>query len=285
MPDGSHNADIALHRAHYDRGVKVYPQVTCMPLVAQTTMKSAFAMRTPAMLALEGRPETERLAAYRDPAWRAKNALELSQVRFPVAWSCWQLSLSPTAPQLVGKNLDQVASARGTSPLDAVFDLSLEDKLATRFTVLQCNFQEDDVAALLNLDGARVGLGDAGAHPEQLCDAVVPTMLLGKWVREKRVLPLEKAIRKLTGEIADLVGLDRGYLRVGAPADITVFDPDKIASGPTRRVNDQPAGGERVIADQTEGLLHVLVNGLPVRRDGEHMTRGPHGDPGLVLRG
>jgi N-acyl-D-aspartate/D-glutamate deacylase len=284
MPNGLHKEWAALHQDYHKRGAKVYPQVSGRPQVAQTTLRNAFALRTPSMLALEGCSEEERLKAFHDPAWRAKNAGELSLIRFPVSWDRWVFAESPRFPQFIGKTLEQVARERGEEPIEALYNISLDDGLATRFTVVQFNYQQEEVAGLLNLDGAVLGLADSGAHPDQICDAVLPTDLLGTWVRDKRVLPVEKAVRKLTGELADLFGFDRGYLRVGAPADVTVFDPDKIAPGPTRRVADQPAGGERIVADETKGLRHVLVNGSPIRRDGQQLPRNASGGAGKVLR-
>jgi len=87
-------------------------------------------------------------------------------------------------------------------------------------------------------------------------------------VRDKQVMPIERAVRKLTGEPSDMFGfVDRGYLREGAWADITVFDPATVAPGPIRRVRDFPADGERLTAEEPVGLRHVLVNGTPIRRD------------------
>jgi N-acyl-D-aspartate/D-glutamate deacylase len=285
MPDGSHREWAAIHRAHRKWGTQVYPQVSGRPQVAQTTMRTAFALRTPSMLALEGSLEADRRRAYQDPAWRSGNAAELSRIAFPVTWDRWVVAESPRHPELIGANLEHIAAKRGILPVDALFDLALEDDLATRFTVVQFNYQEEDVAALLNTEGTVLGLADSGAHADQLCDAVLPTDLLGTWVREKRVMSLEKAVRKLTGELADLYGFDRGYLRTGAPADVVVFEPDSVAPGPTRRVVDQPAGGERIIADETKGLRHVLVNGTPIRLNGEQLPRGKNGGPGHVLKG
>ena len=106
-------------------------------------------------------------------------------------------------------------------------------------------------------------------HVDQLCDAPLPTDLLGVWVRERRLMPLERAVRKLTGEPADLFGFERrGYLQPGFWADLCVFDPDTIGPGPTRRVCDFPADGERLTAEEPVGLRHVLVNGTPIRCDG-----------------
>jgi len=117
-----------------------------------------------------------------------------------------------------------------------------------------------------------LGLSDAGAHVDQLCDAPLPTDLLGRWVRERSALPLEHAVRKLTGEPADMFGfVGRGYLRAGNRADVCVFEPDTVGTGPLRRVRDFPAGGERLTAEEPTGVRHVLVNGTPIRRDGAQL--------------
>jgi len=78
---------------------------------------------------------------------------------------------------------------------------------------------------------------------------------------------------------------DRGYLRVGAWADVVVFDPETVAPGPSRRVRDFPANAERITADEPVGITHVLVNGTVVQADGERVARGERdGHPGQVLR-
>ena len=79
---------------------------------------------------------------------------------------------------------------------------------------------------LLTHEHVALGLSDAGAHVDQLCDAPLPTDLLGTWVRDRGVMPLERAVRKLSGEPADMFGfVRRGYLREGDWADVCVFDP------------------------------------------------------------
>jgi N-acyl-D-aspartate/D-glutamate deacylase len=285
MPGGSHRDLARLHRERRGRGAQVHPQVSCRPQVAMTTLRSAFGLRTPSMLALEGKPDADRTAAYRDAAWRARVTAEMPDIRFPVSFDRWVVSESPSSPQLVGRSVEEIARAKGATVIDALFDIALQDELATRFTIVQFNFDEAEVADLLKLEGAVLGLADSGAHPDQIIDAVLPTDLLGKWVREKGVLPIETAVRKLTGELSDLLGLDRGYLRVDAPADVTVFDPDKVQPGPVRRVSDLPAGGDRLIADEPGGMMHILVNGEPIRAYGEQQPRGVAGGPGMVLRG
>jgi N-acyl-D-aspartate/D-glutamate deacylase len=163
-------------------------------------------------------------------------------------------------------------------------DLALEDDLATRFSVTFANDDEAAVAALLVEEGCIIGLSDAGAHSSQICDAVLPTDFLSRWVRDRKAMPLEAGIRKLTGEIADILRIDRGYLRVGAPADVVVIDLDTLSSGPIRRVRDLPAGGERLTADAPTGVIHVIVNGVPIRRDGQPDPVGIAAGPGQILR-
>jgi len=112
----------------------------------------------------------------------------------------------------------------------------------------------------------------------QLCDAPQATDLLANWVRDRQVLTLEHAVRMLSGLQADLFGLvDRGYLRPGAFADVTIFDPERIEPGPIRRVADLPGGGDRLTADQPQGIRDVLVNGELAVSDGAVASDGGTG--------
>src|SRR5581483_6059818 len=117
-----------------------------------------------------------------------------------------------------------------------------------------------------------------GAHASQLCDACFATDLLARWVREKRVLTLERAVHMLTARPAELLGIsDRGRLAEGLAADVVVLDPDAVAAGPLRRVRDLPAGADRLVSDAI-GIRAVVVNG----RD----AVDPDGPlPGRLLRG
>ena len=77
---------------------------------------------------------------------------------------------------------------------------------------------------------------------------------------------------------------DRGSVEVGKAADLCVFDPDVVGPGPLRRVYDFPAEGERLTADRPLGMTHVLVNGVPIRVDGEPAPEGLDAHPGTLLR-
>ncbi|MDI2128039.1 N-acyl-D-amino-acid deacylase family protein [Yinghuangia seranimata] len=287
LADGRHREWADLHRAGTAAGADVHPQVTCRPLVAQTTLLAPFALRAASLAELEGSSMLLRAAAYRDRGWRDRLAAELAEGLLAPRWDRWFVAESGDEA-LVGRTVAEVAEERDTAPLDCALDIALADDLATRFTVVLANDDEAEVADLLTLDGAVLGLSDAGAHPDQICDAVLPTDLLGGWVRDRGVLALPAAVRKLTGEPADLFGLaDRGYLRVGAAADVVVFDPAAIGPGPIRRVTDFPADADRLVADAPTGVRHVLVAGVPIRCEERQVDRPidfwGHA-PGRVLR-
>jgi N-acyl-D-aspartate/D-glutamate deacylase len=192
---------------------------------------------------------------------------------------------SASHPELVDRAVVDLAEERGCTPLDVVLDISLDDDLKARFWSVLANDDPDAIAWLLPRDNVLLGLADSGAHVSQLCDACFATDLLGNWVRDRGVMSLERAVYKLTAEPAGVYGLtDRGSIEVGKAADLCVFDPAVIAPGPLRRVYDFPAHGERLTADQPQGMTHVLVNGVPIRLDGEPVSDGLDARPGALLR-
>jgi N-acyl-D-aspartate/D-glutamate deacylase len=234
--------------------------------------------------ALHGVDADTRLRAYADPRWREQVLAGLGAAAVPVRWETYQITESDTHGELVGRALDQVARERGCSPVDVLFGTAVDDGLATRFQTVVANGDEGDVRALLTADGVTLGLSDAGAHLGQLCDAPQATDLLGRWVRDRGALTLERAVQLLSGQQADIFGLaDRGYLRPGGYADVVAFNPDTIAPGPLRRVADLPGGGDRLTADQPSGIGHVLVNGTPITIDGRSLIGGLQTRPGHIV--
>jgi len=268
-------------------GADVWPQITCRPLTFQMTMADPFTFNmSPSFKALMGRPVDERLTAYRDPEWRRRAQEELESSRiFRPRWDTMTIAESARHPELEERSVADIAADRGIEPLEAIVDLAVDDDLATRFRSTLANNDEEMIEELLQQDGMLIGLSDAGAHVSQLCDACLPTDLLGNWVREREVLSLEHAVHKLTGEPAAVFGFDdRGVIASGKAADITVFDPATVAPGGLRRVRDFPADGERLVADEPEGVTHMLVNGTPIRVDGSPVEAGVAARPGHVLR-
>jgi N-acyl-D-aspartate/D-glutamate deacylase len=283
-PTGYHRQALEANRAGWDRGAEVWPQVTPRPLMFTFTLDSPYPLAVNESFAeLQNATVEERTKAYADPAWRARMLERLGSAGgFGLRWDTYTIGESTTHPELVDRKLVDVAAERGAEPLECLLDLALEEPgLALRVRTIIANDDEAGVADLLVDEHCTLGLSDAGAHAGQLCDAPQATDLLGKWVRDKGVVPMEQAIRKLSGQQADLFGFaDRGYLRPGAFADVAVFDPATVAPGPIRRVRDFPADAERLTADAPLGMQHVIVNGTPIRVDG---ARVESGNPGQVV--
>jgi N-acyl-D-aspartate/D-glutamate deacylase len=272
-PTGTHQQTLEGNREGWARGAEVWPQVTPRPLSFQFTLDSPYPLAVNEhFAALQNASTDERARAYADPEWRAMVVKAWEQgTGFGVRWDTYTMGESTAHPELVDRRLTDLARERATSPFDTLLDLALQEPdLALRVRTVLANDDEAEVAKLLVEEHCTIGLSDAGAHAGQLCDAPQATDLLGGWVRDRGVLTVEQAVRKLSGQQADIFGFtDRGYLRPGGWADVAVFDPATVAPGPTRRVRDFPANAERLTADQPVGMHHILVNGTPIQLDGE----------------
>ncbi len=179
---------------------------------------------------------------------------------------------------LLGKTLAEVAEMRGTTPAETAIDLVIED--ASRVGVIYFLMSEENIRKKIELPYMSFG-SDAGSpasegrfleftpHPRAYGTFA---RLLGKYVREERVIPLTEAIHRLTGLTADKLKIaERGYLRAGYLADVVVFDPATIIDHATYEDPHQYA----------TGVDHVWVNGEHVLRDGEHTGA----TPGRVVHG
>jgi len=274
-PNGAHLPQLRLHEESVPRGLNLWPQVTPLPLTMQFDLATPFSLNVADVfgeLLKVSRPV--RIAAYRDPAWRALAFEDLEHAPgMKPRWETFEVSESEKFPELVGRRVADLAAEREMSPLDLMCELAVAEDLKTKFRAFIANDDVDAVGDLLTHDHVALGLSDAGAHVDQMCDATLATDLLGTWVRERGIMPIEQAVRKLTGEPADMFGfVGRGYLREGNWADVCVFDPATIDKGPVTRVQDFPADGERLTAEAPTGVRHVLVNGTPIRIDGAHVA-------------
>src|SRR4051812_10477063 len=264
QPNGGHMKAMEINRQGWAEGAQVWPQVSCRPLTFSMTLVEPFTLNTnPVFAELAGGGIDKRRAAYGDQAWRARvrEAWDADK-RFRPRWSTMQVMESATNPELIGRGLAEIGAERGVDAFDALLDLALaEPDMMLRIKVVIANDDVEGVTTLLQDPHTTLGLSDAGAHVGQLCDAPLPTDLLGNWVRDRQVLTIENAVRKLSGQQADLFNFEgRGYLRPGGWADVNVFDPETVSPGPLRRVRDFPASGERLTADAPIGMRHVLVN-------------------------
>src|SRR5207244_8048886 len=121
--------------------------------------------------------------------------------------------------------------------------------------------EDSAVAKILTYPNAITGLSDGGAHVQFQSGFGFSTRLLSEWVREKKVMSLEQAVRRLTFESASIFGLyDRGLLRPGMVADIVIFDPDPVKPLPLEVLHDFPTGAKR-IKEPAQGIHMTIVNG------------------------
>ena len=126
-----------------------------------------------------------------------------------------------------------------------------------------------------------IGTSDGGGRPHTADRHETSTNLLGHWVREQQVMPLEEAVYRLTGKTALMHDItDRGFIAAGKIADITIFDPDTIAPKPREPLATLPAGGIQVKRDAV-GIDKVIVNGTVLLENGE-LTGAL---PGQIIRG
>lgn len=204
------------------------------------------------------RLEKERIAGAGKPA-------------FP-EWAGWgRLLLDRVEKQelksLEGKSVEEISRAVAKSPIDAFFDTWLKDDLRSGW--LYHGWANNDPGVLgqmIKTPQSLIGT-DAGAHLERFFWHGTPARILGYWCRERKLFPLEQAVWKLTGHPASKLRLNRGQLRVGWPADIAVFDPDKIQDLVSARL---PAKvDESEVRRHPPGIQAVVVNGRAVVEEGE----------------
>ena len=218
----------------------------------------------------------------RDPATREKIKAEVQKPKG--AWE--NLYLDAGGPEhillvefkseklkpLTGKTLAEVAKMRGKDPIDTAMDLIAEDE--SRIGALYFIISEDNVKKELTKPWISFGSDEASQAPEGVFLKSNPhpraygnfARVLGKYLRDEKVIPMKKAIRRLSGLPATNLGLDhRGFLKEGMFADVVVFDPATIAD---RATFDKPH-------QYAVGMKDVFVNGVQVLKDGEHTGAKP----------
>ncbi|NQZ98378.1 MAG: amidohydrolase family protein [Myxococcales bacterium] len=226
----------------------------------------------------------ERKAILADPVSRkelAEKALRGEGVMANLArWERMTIheAFTPATKQYEGRTVGEIAAEQGAEPFDALVEILLADDLRT--SLMPASFGEDEESwqlrgRLWKDDRTIIGASDAGAHLDMIDTFAQTTQVLGRGVREFGLLSLEEAIHQLTQVPAELYGMrERGVLREGWIADVTVFDAETVGTGPTYTRADLPAGASRLYAD-ANGIQHVFVNGVQVIRDGKHTEARP----------
>ncbi len=249
----------------FARGARVWPQVQTRPI------DISFCLAVPSLLFIRMRTwygiirfgtHDDVLAALRDPGQRKQLVEEAAQM--DALWPRLVLRQvdSEANRALVGKTLGEIAELRGTTPAEAMIDLSLEEDLQAHFLAADMGHNDDErVAALLNHPRVHVGASDGGAHILSFSTYGDTGYLFSRFVRERGAMGLESAVKKITSDTAAIWGIpERGLLRPGYVADVTVFDDQTIDRGAEYYVDDVPGDGSRYVRDSV-GVDTVIVGG------------------------
>ncbi len=274
--------------AGFGEGLQTYGLTSSRPIMFRFTLRNA--------QVFDGLPAwrpyfvqatvDERLHAFRDPEVRKRLQYDAVEDPTPRTFSKrWDLVVVKEVRLeknrgFVGKSVAEVAQIEGKSVIDAFFDLALEEDAETVFETVLVNGDDAAVAEILRSPYTVIGLSDAGAHT--IFDAAYGycTELLGRWVREKQIMSLEDAVRQLTLVPASIFGLyDRGLVRPGMAADLTIFDPATVRPLEPELAHDYPAGEGRLI-QRAVGILFTIVNGEVLIEHGRHVG----GYPGRLLQ-
>jgi N-acyl-D-aspartate/D-glutamate deacylase len=266
-----------LAKESIDRGVQSYPLCNARLFNNRLTMKNAQVFDDlPTWKTILFLPLQARIEAIKDPETRKKMRYEAVEEkkssRFSRRWDLVYLinAVKPENKHLEKKSVAEIAKIRGQDVIDAFLDLSLEEGLDTEFQTSSTNGDEEAVAEIIRSPYVLVGQSDAGAHLIYDAGFGYSTRLLGYWVREKKIMSLEEAVRKLTFMVASIFGLQgRGLLRRGMAADLCIFDPTTIRECEPEMVQDLPGNEKRFIQKAT-GIEMTIVNGAVLVEKNQH---------------
>ena len=248
----------------------------------------------PVYQAIAQEPFEARLAALRDPDFRARLLSDEPDADNPFVKSILRsfgkmfvLGDPPDYEPTADKTVAAIASARGTSPEAVALDLMLADGGRGMLYLPFLNYAEgslDPVKAMLESPASLPGLSDGGAHVGMICDGSFPTTLLTHWARDRSrgdKLPLEFLIKRQCHDTAAWVGLkDRGLLKPGYRADLNIIDFDGLTLHTPHIVHDLPAGGRRLM-QEADGYDATVVAGQVIQRHGQ----ATGAKPGRLVRG
>jgi N-acyl-D-aspartate/D-glutamate deacylase len=269
-----------------ERGNEMYIETNCQPLSFDFTLTDPYLLLShSAFDVIKDAKPKDLPAIYTDPAFRAAFRENLRNPKtgtlFLGNWERIEVGLTVGHPELEGMSIASLAARQNADPVDAFFDLALQEGLQTSFVGKLFQNVDAGVAPLLKHKASVVTLSDAGAHLLYMCDAGFGLHFLAHWVRETGVFSLEEGIRRLTSEPAQRFRIPgRGRLAEGAPADMLLFDPATVSISRPKPLHDLPGGGRRMVRESS-GVHGVWVNGVKIH-DGKRYVELERG-PGMVL--
>ncbi len=267
-----------------ERGCR--PQVAARPLIIEFNLRNPFLFGSMNSIkpAFGDKSIEAQTKLYGDAEFRRKFAAELEcRTVLRDIWDRAKVkeARTPALKAIEWKSIREIAIERGADPLDLFFDLAIEDDLELTYMMPLLDINDERVARKFSDPRTMIGISDAGAHVDMLCNAGYPTYMIGKFVRSQQALTLEHAIKRITSEPARFFGIaNRGTILPGMAADLTIFDFDRIGSPERPEIMyDFPGGGRRLVT-RSEGIEFTIVNGTILYQAGQ-----PIGSlPGRILR-
>ena len=270
------NEIIEALEAQQKRGARVFGQVMprCFDLNMRLSETSMLLYGLPGWKKIMDMPLKDRAGIFGNADTRTALVAEMKNAQ-GMSGALPFLSVgkvkSPNNERYRGRYLAEIAQTEGKELGEVILDLSLEDGLDTEFQLKNViNADKAAVARLIEHPLCHFGASDAGAHITQFCGTGDTTHMLEHYVRDTGHLTLERALHRMTGEVAADWGIrDRGTLQPGKAADLVLFDLDRLACGAEELVDDFPGEARRYVRRAT-GYRAVIVNGEVALRDGEY---------------
>ncbi len=258
----------------FQRGARVWPQVQTRPIDISFCFEvpSLLFIRLPSWYqVMRFGTHDEIVAAFKDEE-RRKQMVAEAETMSPL-WDMLVLRQvdSEANQSLVGKTLAEIAGMRNTSAIDTMIDLSLEEDLQAHFLAANMGHTDNAVVGEL-LANPRVHLGasDGGAHILSFSTYGDTGYLFSQFVRNCKALTIEQAVKKITLDTANIWGMkNRGVLKEGYAADVTIFDAEQIDRGDEYYTDDVPGDGHRYVRDAI-GVNTVVIGGAVAYQDGEY---------------
>jgi len=224
--------------------------------------------------ALNFRDEMSRGRLLADESYRRQFRKDMTKQFGPRVWSR-DLSdaeiVSCPDPAVIGRSFADVAATRGIEPADALLDLTVEHGARLRWRTVVANDREDVLDRIQRSPNVQIGFSDSGAHLRNMAFYNSGLRMLER-VHHRRSMPVETAVRRLTGELADWYGLDAGYLRQGKRADVTIINPAGF-DGSSDAYAEAPYPGaptvQRMVNRNDELVAATIVGGHIVYTAGE----------------
>ncbi len=257
-----------------ERGHKIYVHANPHPLSFDFTLRNPYLFFShSAFEKIKQSKKNDLESVYRSAEFRSEFLKNLDQKTTGALFNGeWEKIEHNEIP------ITQLAKEQNQRPIDWLFDQNLDKPFIAKL------FQNNDhaVAKLLKHKNAVLGLSDAGAHMEFLCDAGYGLFFLDHWAIKSGFFKIEEAVRKLTSDVAEKYKIkDRGKIEKGYFADLLLFDPKQVGITKMYRTEDLPNKQKRMMRD-SRGVVGVWVNGTQIVRQGTTM-RNVEG-PGSVLR-